>query len=253
MEKIRLEICCGSADDVIEAWRAGADRAELNSNLFQGGLTPSLGELLCVKEETPLPVMTMVRPRAGGFLYTDIEYKTALLDARELLSHGADGLVFGFLNADGTVDEDRTRRLTVMAKEAGKQAVFHRAIDVTPDWKRALDTLISLGVDRVLTSGQEPDVFFALDTIAEMIRFAGDAIEILPGAGVTLKNAARVAEATGAKQLHLARHRRLSDPSTKNNRDIFYGGALYPPEDTFEMTDGAYVAAVRECLNGRLK
>lgn len=244
MPKIKLEVCCGSADDVIEAYKAGADRVELNSCLFMGGLTPSVGSLLVAKEEARIPIMTMVRPRGGGFCYTDAEYKTALRDAELLLAHGADGLVFGFLHPDGTVDKERTRVLTELAGD--KQTVFHRALDVTPDWRRALETLIGLGVKRVLTSGQEPDVFFALETIAEMIRFVDGAIEILPGAGVTLKNAARIAQATGCTQLHIARHKRVADPSASGNPDIYFGGALYPPEHSFDVTDRAYIAAVRE-------
>ena len=247
MNRTLLEICCGSADDVIEAARGGADRVELNSNLFQGGLTPSIGTLEVVKRHVKIPVMTMVRPRAGGFCYTDIEYETAKADAKALLSHGADGLVFGFLLPDGTIDEKRTKEMVEIA--SGAPCVFHRAIDVVPDWKHALETLIRLGITRVLTSGQESDVFFALDTIAEMIRFAGNAIEILPGAGITLKNAKRVVEATGCKQIHLARHRTLPDTSVQNNRSIYYGGALYPPEDRFDITDMEYVAAVRSAID----
>ncbi len=243
MPKTLLEICCGSADDVAEAWRGGADRVELNASLFQGGLTPSLGSLIAAREAVPIPIMAMVRPRAGGFCYTPLEYRTALADAELLLNRGADGLVFGFLQADGTVDEARTRALVALA--GGKPTVFHRALDVTPDWKKALEALIRLGVTRVLTSGQAPSVIYALDTLAEMVRFAGGAIEILPGGGVNLRNADRVVAATGCTQIHLARHRKLTDPSTANNRDIFFGGALYPPEGTFEQTDSAYVASVR--------
>ena len=242
-EKILIEACCGSADDVVEAEKGGADRVELNSNLFQGGLTPSLGTLEVVKEHVKIPVMTMLRPRSGGFCYTDLELDCMLKDGRELLAHGADGIVFGCLRPDGTVDEERSRRVIDLAQ--GKPVVFHRALDVTPDWKRALETLIRLGVTRVLTSGQAPDVFFALDTIAEMIRFVDGAIEILPGAGITVQNVRRVVEITGCTQVHLAHHRTVEDPSTKNNRDIYFGGALYPPEMSYSVTDSDYFAAVR--------
>ncbi|MBR1606522.1 MAG: copper homeostasis protein CutC [Clostridia bacterium] len=243
MSDILLEICCGSADDVIEAERGGANRVELNSNLFQGGLTPTVGTLRVVKQRVHIPVMTMVRPRAGGFCYTEAEYAVAQADARVLLENGADGLVFGFLHEDGTVDVERTRELVKIAE--GRPCVFHRALDVVPDWKRALDQLISLGVTRVLTSGQQSDVFFALDTIREMIEYADGAIEILPGAGITLQNVDKVVAATGCTQVHLAKHRALPDPSVNNNRSIYYGGALYPPEDRFDVTDREYVAAVR--------
>ena len=246
MPDILLEICCGSADDAVEAARGGADRVELNSNLFQGGLTPTAGTLQVVKAQTEIPVMAMIRPRAGGFCYTDNEFAAARADARILLDHGADGLVFGFLHEDGTVDQERTRALIEIAD--GKPCVFHRAFDVVPDWKRALDTLISLGITRVLTSGQQPNVFFALDTIAEMIRFAGSAIEILPGAGITLDNVDKVVSDTGCTQVHLARHRVQLDLSVSRNPEIYYGGALYPPEDRFLITDADYVSSVRKKL-----
>ena len=190
--------------------------------------------------------MAMVRPRAGGFCYTETEMEVAKADAKALLRHGADGLVFGFLHADGTVDSDRTRAFVELAE--GKECVFHRALDVVPDWKRALEQLIEAGVTRVLTSGQASNVFFALETIREMITFAGDAIEILPRAGITLENVQRVAAVTGCRQVHLARHRIMTDTSVANNREIYYGGCLYPPEDRIEITDRAYVAAVRAKL-----
>ena len=100
----------------------------------------------------------------------------------------------------------------------------------------------------MLTSGQEPDVF-AMDTIRDMIAYAGDAIQILPGAGITLRNAARIAAYTGASQLHLARHKSQLDSSTANNRDIYYGGALYPPEDRYDLIDRDYIRIVCRALN----
>ena len=231
---------------MLQAERGGADRVELNSCLFHGGLTPSIGELITVKQLSKLPVMTMVRPRQGGFCYTDAEYKTALADAEQLLAHGADGLVFGFLKADGSLDVGRTRQLVSMAGE--KTKVFHRAIDVAEDWKRMLGQLIELGVDRVLTSGLAPDVYYGIDVIREMMDFAQGAIQILPGAGVNLKNVDRIIEYTGCDQIHVAKFRQYTDPSTANNRDIFYGGALYPPEDRYDVIDGDYISEIRKHL-----
>ena len=104
MKKILVEVCCGSADDVIEAKKAGADRVELNSDLFHGGLTPTVGSLLVAKRETGMKIMTMIRPREGGFCYTEAEFAVAIEDAKQLLANGSDGLVFGFLHTDGTID-----------------------------------------------------------------------------------------------------------------------------------------------------
>lgn len=244
--KYLLEVCCGSVEDVLQAVRGGADRVELNSCLFHGGLTPSVGELIVAKESVSIPIMTMVRPRQGGFCYTDAEYRTALRDAEKLLENGSDGLVFGFLKEDGSLDVERTKELTRMAGK--KTKVFHRAIDVADDWKKMLSQLIEIGVDRVLTSGQAPDVFYGIDVIREMIEFAQGAIQILPGAGVNLKNIDRIVEYTGCDQIHIAKFRSYVDPSTQNNRDIFYGGALYPPEDRYDVIDGDYIAQIRRHL-----
>ena len=246
MNRYTLEVCCGSVDDVLEAQRGGADRVELNSCLMFGGLTPSIGALIAAKRLSSLPVMTMVRPRQAGFCYTEAEYATALADAEALLEHGSDGLVFGFLDADGNLDVKRTRALARLAGD--KTKVFHRAIDVCADWKRLLGQLIDIGIDRVLTSGLAPDVFYGIDTVCQMMDFAQGAIQIMPGAGVNLKNVARIVEATGCDQIHVAHFRNVMDTSTAGNRDIFFGGALYPPEDRYSVIDGDYIASVRARL-----
>ncbi len=252
MRKVKLEVCCGSAEDVIEAYRAGADRVELNSNLFHGGLTPTAGSLKVAKNETDLPVMTMIRPREGGFRYTETEFKVAVEDAKYMVNNGSDGLVFGFLHENGTVDVERSRVIAEIAQEKGLQTVFHRAIDVVPDWKEALDMLIELRITRVLTSGQCFDVSYAADVIKEMIEYSGGRIEILPGAGLNKINMYRFIEKSGCTQVHLAAHRSMIDSSTANNRSIFYGGCLYPPEDCFNITDRATISGIAEAL-GRTK
>lgn len=251
MKRVVLEVCCGSADDVAEAFRAGADRVELNSDLFHGGLTPTVGSLVVAKRTTGMKIMTMVRPREGGFCYTQGEFAVAVEDAGELLRHGADGLVFGFLHQDGTLDRARTKVLADLARSAGRESVFHRAIDVVPDWRQALDTLIELGVTRVLTSGQAPDVSQATQTIREMIDYAAGRIEILPGAGITRGNMDRVIAQSGCTQIHLAAHKLQYDLSVQNNRAIYYGGCLYPPEDRFNLIDGEYIGALAARLTQR--
>ena len=244
MKKILVEVCCGSADDVIEAKKAGADRVELNSDLFHGGLTPTVGSLLVAKRKTGMKIMTMIRPREGGFCYTEAEFAVAIEDAKQLLANGSDGLVFGFLHTDGTIDVERTAILAKLAHSAGKEAVFHRAIDVVPDWKQALDILIDLNITRVLTSGQEADVSSGTETVREMIRYAAGRIQILPGAGITARNYQRIVAETGTDQIHLAAHRSVADTSVLNNRSIFYGGCLYPPEDRFNMIDKEYISGI---------
>ena len=248
MPSVLLEVCCGSADDVIQAHLAGADRAELCSDLFHGGLTPSAGSLIVAKRETGLPVVAMIRPREGGFRYTEAEYAVCLEDAETLLKLGADGLVFGFLLENGRIDLARTKRLVSLACDAGREAVFHRAIDVVPDWREAVDQLAELGVTRILTSGQAPDVSEGTETVREMVEYARGRVQIMPGAGITRRNLARVVAETGASQVHVAASSVRYDRSADNNRAIFYGGCLYPPEDRYSMTDREAIRAMAAAL-----
>lgn len=249
MEHMYFEVCCGSAEDALAAYRGGADRAELNSDLFHGGLTPTLGALRCVKRHAPdFPVMCMVRPREGGFCYTETEFEVMLEDARVFVENGADGIVFGFLHEDGTVDVERCR--TMMAVIGERESVFHRAIDVVPDWRAALDILIELGVTRVLTSGQKPTVPEGAVTLKAMIEYTAGRIEILPGGGITLENASWVKEMTGTDKMHAAMHRTHYDRSCDGNRAIYFGGAVYPPEDRFSICHSDDVAAFVRGING---
>lgn len=247
MSNITIEICCGSADDALQAAQAGANRVELNSSMFLGGLTPTLGELK-VAQTAGLPIMCMVRPREGGFCYTKAEFETMLIDARALLDAGADGIVFGFLHQDGTLDAERCKAM--MDVIGNKTSVFHRAIDVVPNWRAAMDELIKLGVTRILSSGQEPSVHYGMATIKEMIEYAAGRIEILPGAGIRLSNANEIIEKTGCTQVHVLLTKPCADSSTTGNPDIYFGGALYPPEDRFAMADSGQIQTLVHTING---
>ena len=144
-EKVLFEVCCGCFVEDVQAEKGGAERIELNSALFLVGLTPSIGTVQAVKNTLKIPVMCMVRPREGGFCYTDFDYMTCCRDMEALLNAGADGIVFGFLKPDGTVDTDRCADFIGKIKKINPNAeiVFHRAIDVVPDVFKALDDLIS--------------------------------------------------------------------------------------------------------------
>ena len=244
---IFFEVCCGSALDAIEAAKGGADRVELNSDLFHGGLTPTIGELRIVKRYIDIPVMCMVRPREGGFNYNDTEFEVMLEDAKVLIENGADGIVFGFLHDDGTVDTDRVARMMEVIGE--KESVFHRAIDVVPNVFDALDRLIELGVTRVLTSGQKPEAPLGADLIKNMIEYSAGRIEILPGAGITAENAAWCKEHMGTDRMHAAILKTAYDDSCRMNRSIYFGGFVYPPEDRYSVTDREGVAEFLRRVN----
>ena len=150
-QEVTIEVCVGSVDDALAAAAGGADRLELCSALELGGLTPSLGLLEDVLQATDLPIVTMIRPRAGGFAYSDREFATMLHEARHAVGAGAAGIVFGCLQADASVDAGRVAQLVQAAE--GRQTVFHKAFDCVSDQAAALEVLIQQQVTRVLTSG----------------------------------------------------------------------------------------------------
>lgn len=245
--KLLLEVCIDSVEDAEAARDGGADRLELNAALGVGGLTPSLGCLIEVKAAVDLPVMVMIRPRPGGFAYSDAEFRVMLRDLALALDHGADGLVFGVLRADGCVDRERCRRLVEAA--SGRPAVFHRAIDVTPDPFEALETLIELGFERVMTSGQEENAYQGAATIAALIERARGRIEVLPAGGINRFTLADVVARTGCDQVHGSLRASKPDPSTSARPQVGFGGSYRPPEDRFDATS---VRAVTD-LVGRLR
>lgn len=248
MSQVLLEICCGSAEDAMEAAAGGADRVELCSSLFLGGLTPSLGSLLEVKQRTKIPVIAMNRPRQAGFCYSAAEFAVMECDTDLLLEHGADGVVFGILNPDGTVDVRRTQALRT--RIGSRQAVFHRAFDVTPDPFRALDELIDLGITRVLTSGQKNAAPQGEDLIRRLIEHADGRIEVLPGAGINVANIRQFVASTGCTQVHMTAFAPRTDTSTLANPEIQFGSSNGPPESAYQLTDRALVRRVKEELFG---
>lgn len=249
MHKILLEICCGSLDDAIEAERGGADRVELCAALFLGGLTPSLGTVIEAKSRLRIPVIVMIRPRGGGFCYSETEMAAMERDTSLAIEHGADGIVFGILKPDGAIDMERSRRIRRLIGD--RQAVFHRAFDVTPDPFRALDQLIELGITRVLTSGQQDSAPEGAPLIKELIEHTAGRIEILPGGGIKPHLLRQFVEATRCTQIHLTAFKEATDTSTRGRPQVTFGGALYPPEDTFQITDSGLVQQIAGALKGQ--
>ena len=246
MSKALLEVCCGSLDDAIEAERGGAERVELCSCLFLGGLTPSIGSVIEAKRRLKIPIIAMVRPRGGGFCYTEAEFAAMQHDARAMLDAGAAGIVFGILNPDGTIDISRNRALREIAGQ--RQSVFHRAIDVTPDPFRALEQLIELGFTRVLTSGQEDSVPEGLDLIRQLVERAGSRIEIMPGGGIKPYVIPEILSVTGCKQIHVAAWKPQHDPSCEGRTQVTFGGALCPPENRYDITDRDVIAGIAKSI-----
>ncbi|MBW7886067.1 MAG: copper homeostasis protein CutC [Caldilineaceae bacterium] len=243
---ILLEVIATSSTDCTAIEQNGGNRIELVSALEMGGLTPSLGLLIEARRATKLPIMAMVRPRASGFCYTRSDFATMLRDVESVLSLGADGVVFGCLHEDGTVDEERTRQIVRLA--GNKETVFHRAFDVTPEPARALEQLIDLGVTRILTSGQEPSARAGVELIARLARQAAGRIEVLPGSGVNLDSVTSIVKHTGVDQIHASLSGAAVDPSTAARSAIRFGtGDL--PDDRYRIADPAAIRQMRALLD----
>lgn len=245
---ILLEVIGTSPDDCGAAQTGGADRIELCSAMPLGGLTPSLGLLIEARAAVQLPIMAMVRPRPGGFAYSDSDFAVMLRDAELALTHGAEGIVFGCLQPDGRVDIKRVRALVQLAGR--KETVFHRAFDVTPDPYAALETLIELGVTRVLSSGQKPSALEGAANLAAYRAHAGSRLQVLPGGGITVDNVLELLRLTGADQVHASLSGSRRDPSTAGNSAIHFGAPAMPPEEHVRITDMNLVAAMHTVLQG---
>ena len=212
-----IEICAGSYQDCITAYKGGAQRVELNSALSVGGLTPSIATLKRVKKETFLKVICMVRIRAAGFCYDKEDIELMLEQAKLLLENGADGIAFGFLNEDGTIYEKATRQMIDLIHFYHKEAVFHRAFDITKDPFQAIETLIDLKCDRILTSGQKSKAMQGVELIKELQEKYGQQIELLVGSGMNHTNIQEMKNYTKIKQVHSSCKGYRIDPTTSND------------------------------------
>ena len=217
---IHTELYAGSAEDVKQALRFPIDRIELNCALELGGLTPTLACLKRVKQMTDLPVVCMVRPRAGDFCYSEELFSVMCTEAEELLDQGADGIVFGFLNEDHTINPYRTRVLADLANQRSKTAVFHRAFDEIRDPIHGAELLAELGIHRILTSGQKDTALQGASLIRALREQFRDRIEFLPGAGINAATVCGVVEAAGSGWIHLSAARTMSEKSRRFDPDI---------------------------------
>ena len=241
------EICVDSVAGVAAAKTAGAARVELCADLIEGGITPSRGMIRRARSVAGIGLHVIIRPRGGDFLFDDDEFVVMQGDIDAAKEEGADGVVIGLLTAEALIDAERTRRLIARARPLA--VTFHRAFDMTADPFAALDTLIGLGVDRVLTSGQEETVLEGLPLIAELIRRAGDRIIIMPGGGITARNIGRIVAAARPKEVHFAALEPTASAMRERREHVFMGGTLRPPEYDRLVTSAASIRAVMDEAN----
>jgi copper homeostasis protein len=238
-----LEVCVNSAMSAVEAQKGGADRVELCENLHDGGTTPSAGTIVTARRELQIGLFVMIRPRGGDFLYSPEEFSIMEEDVRMARLSGADGVVFGILTADGRIDTLRMKRLIDIARPMG--VTCHRAFDMTCDPFEAMETLITLGVDRILTSGQQPTAPLGADLIRQLINQSHGRIIIMPGSGIRIHNVKALIQATGATEFHVHPDRKVSSRMIFRRPTVSMGN---PQQDEYEytITDYQMVEKFRE-------
>ena len=196
-----IEVCCSSLSEAREAAAGGARRIELCAAITCGGVTPSHGVIKAIAEAgLDIDINVLIRPREGGFCYSDDEVATMCRDIAFCRSVGVHGVVIGALTAEGDIDIEACRR---MKEAAGELSVtFHRAFDVCRNPKEALEQIISLGCDRLLSSGQTPSAEAGAELLSELVEQAADRIIIMPGAGINPQNIALIEQKTAATEFH---------------------------------------------------
>ncbi|HEV8273661.1 MAG TPA: copper homeostasis protein CutC [Chitinophagaceae bacterium] len=225
------------------AVEGGADRIELCANLAEGGTTPSYAHIKKCREAFDIALFPIIRPRGGDFLYTKDEFEIMKNDIKLCNELGCEGIVIGLLNMDGTIDMTRTSELIELAYPM--DVTFHRAFDRCKDPFAALEELIEIGCQRILTSGQKPTVSEGMDMIAELNKKADDRIIIMPGSGLRKDNIKTLAEKTGCTEFHSSLRGKAKSPmqfihpAFANSEESYSNNEISPDE----------VRALRNALN----
>ncbi|MES1220400.1 MAG: copper homeostasis protein CutC [Bacteroidota bacterium] len=241
-QKYIIEIATSDFLTTKSAVEGGADRIELCANLAEGGTTASYGHIRQCRETFDVLIYPIIRPRGGDFLFTSEEFNIMLQDVKVCKELGCDGVVIGLLNKDGSIDIKRTSQLIEAAYPLG--ITFHRAFDRCRDPFEAMEQLISIGCERILTSGQKPSAPDAVDVIAELNKAADERIIIMPGSGVRKENIKMIAEKTGCTEFHSSLRNKL-----KSSMEFVHPAFAGSEESYFNnYIDREEVRAFREAL-----
>ena len=217
----RFEICANSVASCIAAQEGGANRVELCAGIPEGGTTPSYGMIRSARECISIALNVIIRPRGGDFLYSEEEINEMLYDIRVAKELGADGLVFGCLLPDGSVDKVNMARLMEAAGDT--PVTFHRAFDHSADPLQALEDIIELGCARILTSGCRPTALEGAGLLAKLVEKAGDRLIIMPGCGVKESNIAEIARLSGAREFHFSAREPVLSGMVFRNPEVAMG------------------------------
>jgi copper homeostasis protein len=240
-----LEACVNSALSAAEAQSGGAGRVELCENMADGGCTPGAGAIRYARKELTIGLFVMIRPRGADFLYSDAEFEIMKEDVLVAKESGADGVVFGILNPDGTIDKLRMGELIRLARPMG--VTCHRAFDMTRDPFEALEDLMSLGIDRVLTSGQSDSALEGAPLIRKLIGQANRRIIVMPGHGIKEHNLEQVIRETGAEEFHLYLTRQAPSKMQFSRLGVKMGS---PGQSEYDLTvvDAERIRNAREIM-----
>ena len=244
MPNYKFEICANSVASCIAAQEGGADRVELCAGIPEGGTTPSFGMIRNARENISIALNVIIRPRGGDFLYSESELREMVYDIQAAKELGADGLVFGCLRPDGSVDMEA---MSVLMEAAGDTPVtFHRAFDHTSDPFKALEDVISLGCARILTSGCRPTALEGAELLAQLVEKAAGRIIIMPGCGVREGNIAEIARLSGAREFHFSARESVQSGMFFRNPEVAMGSEDDPYG--YDVTTARRVAATIEPL-----
>lgn len=245
--QIKIEVCCNSLESAINAQKGGAHRVELCTNLYEGGTTPSMGEISLAHKKLHIKLNVLIRPRGGDFVYSPDEINIIKRDILFCKEIGVDGVVMGFLKPDGNIDTKLTKEIIELAKPMS--ITFHRAYDMCKDPEKALEKIIDAGAHRLLTSGIKNKAIDGADNLASLVKMAGDRIIIMPGSGIRANNILEIIEKTGAKEYHVSERISHDSPMKFRRENIFMGGMPQIPEYEKRVIDAGKISEIIDKVN----
>jgi copper homeostasis protein len=246
-----FEVCVETVESAIAAKQGGANRLELCSSLLEGGLTPSVGLCELVLEQIGLETNVMIRPRGGDFCFSDLEFEVMCRDINRVKAIGVHGVVIGMLTPDGYIDFTHVKKLVELARPLS--VTFHRAFDLVVDPKQTLEDLISMGVDRILTSGQAPTAEDGLDLITSLVSQADGRIKIMPGGGVNENNIQKIVRISGVEEVHSSASVAVDRTAYFTRHNCVMGRSDSKSEMVRRETDLGRVRKMVELLEGVYK
>ena len=245
-KSIKIEVCAFSLESCLAAEKGGANRLELCGSMYEGGTTPSAGLMHMAKQQVSLEIHAMIRPRGGDFCYSDDEISVMQADVTVAKELGCDGVVLGILQPNGQVNIEQTKAFVALAKPM--RVTFHRAIDMTPDYLKALEDIIETGCERILTSGQKNTAIEGIEAIRDLVQQANGRIEIMAGSGVNTHNAQTLVH-TGVNALHLTGKSVRDSEMIYRKEGISMGGLSEVPEHEIVYSDFVKIRAVVNMLS----